>query len=230
MNLQTIESIFSIVGNIVVAVSLYITLNEIVKSEKDRQREVANKVFIWWDKSQTINVKRNKYIFQLSNHSNEPVHNVVIDIEYGKGNTSNQNFPLTVGILPPGDFYVYYDEHIETSMYKKVIPVVYFSDSSDRHWKRGYSGKLDELQFDIAQDATRVPQPQSDLILHPISNQIGREIEIIAENVRIAHQPQESSSLQSNEKNFKKRLVNAVIRKLINLLGFVKINRCKKKF
>ncbi len=60
MNLQTWESIFSIGGNLVVAASLYITLNEIVKSEKDKQREVANKVFIWWDKKKGKKKKRRK--------------------------------------------------------------------------------------------------------------------------------------------------------------------------
>lgn len=168
MNIDCWVKWASILSSVVVAISLVVTLYEVRKNFKENRKKVASKVFIWWDKKQTIGLKSSISIFQLSNHSNEPVHNVVIDIEYGENDTNNQNFPLIVGILPPGDFYILYDQHIETSMHKKVIPVVYFSDSLDRHWKRGYNGELNKVQFDIFQDTDRVPQPQPDLILYPI--------------------------------------------------------------
>lgn len=174
MNLQTWESIFSIGGNLVVAASLYITLNEIVKSEKDKQREVANKVFIWWDKKKGKKKKRRKKkkieFFQISNHSTEPVHDVVISIEreHGDFNTETQNQTRVVGIVPPGDFYVEYEPHIERSMGAKPAPVIYFVDSSDRCWKRESSGKLIELDYNIAIDGEKVCLPQKELVLNKI--------------------------------------------------------------
>lgn len=169
MNLQTIESIFSIVGNIVVAVSLYITLNEIVKSEKDRQREVANKVFIWWDKK---NSKTRSNIFQISNHSSEPIHDVVISTErgYGDFNTETPHQTIVIGIVPPGDFYVEYKPHIERSMNARPVPVIYFVDSSDRYWKRESSGKLIELDYNIAIDVAKVSLPQEEVILSKVNS------------------------------------------------------------
>lgn len=169
MNLQTWESIFSIGGNLVVAVSLYITLNEIVKSEKDKQREVANKVFIWWDKERSKD-KRKIEFFQISNHSSEPVHNVVISVERGNddSNTETPDQTRIVGIVPPGDFYVEYEPHIERSMHANPVPVIYFVDSSDRCWKRESSGKLIELDYNIAIDGAKVYLPQEGLVLNKI--------------------------------------------------------------
>lgn len=162
-----LESLKAFLSDIAVPISLLITLGGVITGRYQKNKEVASKVFIWWDKNSKY-AKKGINVFQISNHSNEPVHNVVVDIEYGKNYSTDQNHSVTIGILPPGDFIIYYDQHIEVSMFKKVIPVIYFVDSANRKWKRNYNGKLARKLFDISKNPQKVPAPQTDLPLKRI--------------------------------------------------------------
>lgn len=55
-------------------------------------------------------------------------------------------------------------------MNARPVPVIYFVDSSDRYWKRESSGKLIELDYNIAIDVAKVSLPQEEVILSKVNS------------------------------------------------------------